>query len=314
MSPLRRRFQQYPRRLPPEFRGRVLERVGMKRYTSFRIGGLAELMVWPSDLASLRLAVAAVRELELPWRILGAGTNLLVGDGGVEEALINLAEACATLETRSEAGAVTEVALGAGVRLAAAVKFCQGRGLAGLEWAAGIPGTVGGAVAMNAGSLGSSMAESLMWVEWLLPDGGLRRAEREELDFSYRRLQRPEGAVVVGCGVRVSPDDPKAIRERIVKGLKWRRQRQPLSFPSAGSVFKNPPGDFAGRLIEQAGLKGERRGDAQISEVHANFIVNRGRALSREVKALIELSRERVRRGAGLELELEIELVGKELS
>ena len=313
MSP-RLKYEQYAQRLAEGFRGRVAERVGMKRYTTFRIGGLAEVVAWPADLASLRMAVAAAKDLGLPWRVLGAGSNLLVSDAGVEEALLSLAEMQALVETVAGPDGRTEAVLPAGEKLAAAIKVLAGRGLSGLEWAAGIPGTVGGAVVMNAGSQGSSISERLSWVEWLLPDGQVRRTPRAELDFGYRRLARPAGAAVLGCGVTLTPDDPRAIRERIVKGLKWRRQRQPLSHPSAGSVFKNPPGDHAGRLIEAAGLKGESRGDAQISELHANFIINRGRALSREVVALIDLARDRVRSEAGVELELEIEVIGKELT
>ena len=313
MTAPRGRFEQYALRLADGFRGRVSERVGMKRYTTFRIGGLAEVMAWPADLDALRMAVAVARELELPWRVLGAGSNLLVGDGGVDEVLLSLSEMQAQVEIGAGADGA-EAALPAGEKLAAAIKVCAARGLAGLEWAAGIPGTVGGAVVMNAGSQGSSMSERLTWVDWLLADGQVRRTPRAELDFGYRRLARPEGAAVLGCGVALTSDQPRAIRERIVKGLKWRRQRQPLSHPSAGSVFKNPTGDHAGRLIEVAGLKGESRGDAQISELHANFIVNRGRALSRDVAALIELARSRVRETAGVELELEIEIIGKELT
>lgn len=312
MSPLKRKFGQYARRLE-ESGVRVVERVGMKRYTTFRIGGLAEVLAWPHDLGSLQAAVAAARELDLPWRILGAGSNLLVGDGGVEEVLLSLAEIKTPVELAELPDGGREAALPAGERLAAAIKFCASRGFAGLEWAAGIPGTVGGAVVMNAGSMGAAMADRLLWVDWLMPDGNTRRTMRGEMDFSYRRLARPAGAAVIGCGVRLTPEDPRAIRERIVKGLKWRRQHQPLVHPSAGSVFKNPPGDHAGRLIEAAGLKGETRGDAQISEMHANFIVNRGRALSRDVTALIELAKERVLETAGVELELEIEMIGKEL-
>jgi len=313
----RRQFQHYLKRLEKEFKGRTAERVGMKRHTTFKIGGMAEVMVWPRVFADLELALAAARAMELPVKILGAGSNLLVGDGGVKAVVIKLREAFPELTIgpaeEREGRRTRAVTLEAGVKLIKAVKELQVAGVAGLEWAAGIPGTAGGAAVMNAGSMGAAMADLIEWVEWFQPGQGRVRVPRAELDFTYRRLRRPAGAVVTACGLRLGEDDPRAIRERIVKGLKARRQSQPLAYPSAGSVFKNPPGDYAGRLIEAAGLKGERIGDAQISDLHANFIVNRGRARSRDVLELIARARERVARQSGIELELEIELWGEEL-
>jgi UDP-N-acetylmuramate dehydrogenase len=300
------------------FKGKAEERVGMKRHTTFKIGGMAEVIVWPQGTEDLETSVELANEMKLPWRVLGNGSNLLVGDGGVEEVLIKIMEAFPEVEipaedymSSGERGAVVRMA--AGVKLAIAVKQCQMHGLAGVEWAAGIPGTVGGAVIMNAGSMGSSISDVVKWVEWYRPGEGISRVEKKDLVYEYRRLSRAEDAVVVACAVELSKDDPRAVRERIVKGLKRRRQTQPLSHPSAGSVFKNPPGDYAGRLIESVGLKGERIGDAQISDVHANFIVNRGRARSRDVLALIDKAREKVTKSAGVELELEIEVIGGEL-
>jgi UDP-N-acetylmuramate dehydrogenase len=312
-----RQFQRYLTRLGQEFKGHASERVGMKRHTTFKIGGMAAVMVWPRDLAGLEFAVAAAREMELPVKVLGAGSNLLVGDGGVQAVVIKLREAFPKLTVGTaqerEGRRTRPVTLEAGVKLIKAVTELQAAGLTGLEWAAGIPGTAGGAAVMNAGSMGAAMADLIEWVEWCLPEQGRVRVPRAELDFAYRRLRRPPAAVVTACGMRLIEDDPRAVRERINQGLKARKRSQPLAYPSAGSVFKNPPGDYAGRLIEAAGLKGERIGDAQISDRHANFIVNRGRARSRDVLALIARARERVARQAGIELELEIELWGEEL-
>lgn len=324
MSAGRRTFAQYAKKLARDFHGRIQERVGMKRHTTFRIGGMAEVMVWPRDLDGLSRALELAKEMELPWRILGQGSNLLVGDGRVAEVLVQIKDAFPDIEpgsggndgkaVKGEAGAAGAlVRFEAGVRLPAAVKRCQTDGLAGLEWAAGIPGSMGGAVIMNAGSLGKSMSDVIEWVEWFRAGRGVERLDRAALEYEYRRLARPTDAAVLACGLRLVPDDPRAIRERIVKGLKRRRQTQPLTYPSAGSVFKNPKDDYAGRLIEAAGLKGLRIGDAQISDLHANFIVNRGRARSREVKALIDKARDEVRKNSGVELELEIELIGEEL-
>jgi len=320
------RFKQYVEALRKDFGGQVLERAGMKRYTTFKIGGMAAVMVWPETVSDLEVAIDTARRLEAPWRILGAGSNILVGDAGVSEVLIALGESFSgdkkegSGENAAETAAVRRsedgfplMRLDSGVRMAKAVKQCQVLGLCGLEWAAAIPGSVGGAVVMNAGFREGSMSSSLESVKFFEPGEGMTTVAAGDLDFEYRGLKSPPGAVVVSCDVRLTDDDPRAIRERIVKSLKWRRQHQPLTHPSAGSVFKNPTQDHAGRLIEAAGLKGERVGDAQISDLHANFIVNRGRARSKDVLKLIELARERVSNEFGVELELEIEVIGEEL-
>jgi len=319
-------FSAYARKLGKGFRGKVEQRVGMKRLTTFKVGGLAEVVVRPADGKDIERAVALARDMELAWRIFGEGSNLLVLDGGIREVMINLSDALSEVEFQApargdqengpekEIGPRITAKLGAGVRLMSVVKECQQHGLSGLEWAAGIPGTVGGALAMNAGSMGSSMADVVEWVEWMSPEGGVQVRRKDELEFEYRRLHIPEEAVITACGIRLQRDDKKAVRERIVAGLKKRRQTQPLQHPSAGSVFKNPPGDYAGRLIEAAGLKGKRVGDAQISDVHANFIVNRGRARSKDVTALIDLAKSKVAEEFGVELELEVEIIGEELA
>lgn len=320
MSPERKKLGRFISSLSKGFGGRVVERVGLKRLTTFKVGGLAQVMVFPGGIDDLAAAVDAAARMELPWRVLGAGSNLLVRDGGVGEVLVNVREAFQEMDVpgpeNGGAGASGEevpVRLGAGVKLPIAVKQCQINGLAGIEWAAGIPGSAGGAVIMNAGSLGASMADVVEWVEWIRPGEAVKRVARNDLDCQYRRLTRPPDAVVVAVGLRLRREDPRSIREEIIKGLKWRRQNQPLHYPSAGSVFKNPPGDYAGRMIEAVGLKGERIEDAQISDLHANFIVNRGRARSRDVEALIDLAREKVEKEFRVELELELEIIGEEL-
>jgi len=317
MSPDQSTFDEYIARLSPRLDGEVFARAPMKQHTTFKIGGMASAMVWPRDLEGVEIAVDLARSMGLTWRVLGEGSNLLVGDGGINEVIVNLGRAFLEIETEGveqlDEGAEARVTLGAGVKLIKAVKELQVAGLAGMEWAAGIPGSVGGSVVMNAGSMGVDISGAVEWVRWYRPGEGVEEKGKDELSFSYRRLARPEGAVVLASGLKLNRDDPRAVRERIVKGLKRRRQNQPLSYPSAGSVFKNPPGDYSGRLIEEAGLKGKRIGDAQISEKHANFIVNRGRARSRDVRMLIDLAREEVARANQVELELEIEMIGEEL-
>jgi len=294
--------------LQKEMEGEVLERVSMRPYTSFRIGGLCELMAFPKTEAELELVISRCQAQEKPWRVIGAGTNLLVRDGGVEEVLLNLSRTFQQIKLSKDGEIVAE----AGLRLARLIKTCQGHGFSGLEFAAGIPGTVGGAVAMNAGAMGSDMAAVVKRIQGFSPREGAFQWQGKQIKFSYRRLERPADAVFTNVQFQLQAEDPRKIRVRIVDWLWERRGRQPLHYPSAGSVFKNPPGRFAGQLIEEAGLKGERIGDAQISEKHANFIVNRGRARSREVLALIERIQKAVAERTGIKLELEIEVLGKD--
>ena len=316
MSVSNKIFSQYVKKLSQSFKGSVDERIGMKKFTTFKIGGLAQVIAWPKDTEDLENAVNLALEMELPWQILGAGSNLLVGDGGVNEILINLQNGYGQMdvpEPEMEEGKEIIHKIGAGVKISQAVKQYQKNGYCGLEWAAGIPGSIGGAVIMNAGCMGSCMADLVEWVDLYVPNKGVERIEKADLLFKYRKINCLEGSVVLGCGLKIKTEDPKTIRERIVRGLKTRRNSQPLSHPSAGSVFKNPEGDFAGRMIESVGLKAKRVGDAQISDLHANFIVNRGRARSRDVLNLIELAREKVQNQFGVLLELEIEIIGEEL-
>ena len=307
-SKMRGKFHALAKVLAAEMAGEVHERVSMRSHTSFRIGGLCELMVFPQTQAELELVVSRGQAEKIPWRVLGAGTNLLVRDGGVEEILLNLSRSFHQVQVSQDGEVMAE----AGLRLARLVKTCQGQGFTGLEFAAGIPGTVGGAVAMNAGAMGSDLAAVVKKVRGFLPGSGGFEWQKKQLKWSYRSLERPAEAVFTSVHFQLQAADPKDIRARILQGLRERRARQPLHFPSAGSVFKNPRGRFAGQLLEEAGMKGQRVGDAQISEKHANFIVNRGRARSRDVLALIERACKAVAERTGIELELEIEVIGKD--
>jgi len=302
------KFHALAEALRAEMEGEVLERVSMRPYTSFRIGGLCELMAFPKTEAELELVISRCQAQEKPWRVIGAGTNLLVRDGGVEEVLLNLSRTFQQIKLSKDGEIVAE----AGLRLARLIKTCQNQGFSGLEFAAGIPGTVGGAVAMNAGAMGSDMAAVVKRIQGFSPSEGAFQWQGKQIKFGYRRLERPADAVFTNVQFQLQAEDPRKIRVRIVDWLWERRGRQPLHYPSAGSVFKNPPGRFAGQLIEEAGLKGERLGDAQISEKHANFIINRGRARSREVLALIERIQKAVAERTGIKLELEIEVLGKD--
>lgn len=276
-------------------------------HTSLRVGGPVSCLLRPLDLAGLQTAVQVLNQKHHPYFILGRGTNLLVRDGGTKAVAISLEKGFSQVECIDPKG---RIKAGAGLRLSRLLRFCLQQGLSGLEFIAGIPGSLGGALRMNAGTHAGKMADVCEAVYLLLADGTLQKLMRTKLSFSYRRLELPTAAVVVGAELLLTPGSREQIRQRIRSLLKDRKEKQPWQLPSAGSVFKNPPGDFAGRLIEAVGLKGVRIGDAQISPKHANFIVNRGQARASDVHALIQLAQEKVSEEFGVQLELEIEVVG----
>jgi UDP-N-acetylmuramate dehydrogenase len=279
----------------------------MAGHTSLRVGGPLSCLLRPLDLAGLQTAVQVLNQNHYPYFILGRGTNLLVQDAGIRSVAISLEQGFSQVECIDPSG---RVKAGAGLRLSRLLRFCLQQSLSGLEFIAGIPGSVGGALRMNAGTHAGEMADVCEAVHLLLSDGALVRLARAQLPFSYRRLELPPASVVVEAEFLLTPSSREQIRQRIRSLLVVRKEKQPWRLPSAGSVFKNPPGDFAGRLIEAVGLKGVRIGDAQISSKHANFIVNRGQARSRDILALIQLAQEKVSQEFGVQLELEIEVVG----
>jgi len=277
-------------------------------HTSLRVGGPVSCLLRPLNLAGLQTAVQVLNKNHHPsFFILGRGTNLLVRDGGSRAAAISLESGFSQIERMDSPG---RVKVGAGMRLNRLLRFCLKEALSGLEFIAGIPGSVGGALRMNAGTHAGEMADVCRAVLLLLSDGGLSRLSGSQLRFSYRSLELPPNSVVLEGEFSLTPSSREHVRDKIRALLTTRKKKQPWRFPSAGSVFKNPPGDFAGRLIEAAGLKGIRVGDAQISTKHANFIVNRGRARASDILALIQLAQEKVAQEFGVHLELEIEVVG----
>lgn len=286
---------------------RARRRVLLARYTSMRVGGPADLLMVCRTTQELVEAVELARVHGVPWRVLGGGCNVLVADAGVRGlVLINRADGIQFSDggtVRAEAGAP----FGAVARQAAE------RGLAGLEWAAGLPGTVGGAVVGNAGAFGGDVASALQQATVLDPNGTVVERSNEWFAFGYRtsRLKTSTGAqaVVLGAVFRLQPGDPDDLRQRIADILAWRRRRHPAG-ATMGSTFKNPPHDHAGRLIEEAGLKGFQLGGVRVSERHANFLINEGGASAADVLAVIRHIQAEVRRRFGVELELEIELVG----
>jgi len=301
-------FEKIGRNLRREISGRVEERMLMKRFTTFKIGGICELMIFPKNREDLVRTIEYCEEQGLAWRILGRGSNLLVLDKGVEEVLINLQEGLKEVAIDNEGIARAE----AGVRLAHLVKLCQDAGRSGLEFCAGIPGTLGGALKMNAGAEGSEISQLIQSVEFYRYPEGNYVKNRKELKFQYRRLELKKDEIIIAGQFELPKADPREIRARILNYLKRRRQTQPIQYPSAGSVFKNPAGNYAGRIIEELGLKGYRIGDAQVSELHANYIINRGRAKAGQVLELIQLIQKKALKEKGIKLEPEIEVIGKE--
>ena len=283
---------------------RVERDVLMQKHTSFRIGGPARRMVFPQSKEQLvAIAEIAVSCNVKPF-VLGKGTNLLICDEGLDTLVINT-EGMNTVRQLDE----VTIEADAGISLARVAVFAQQLGLAGLEFAHGIPGSLGGAMYMNAGAYGGEMKDVVTEVTALFADG-VRTLTVEEAELSYRHSIFAEtGAVVLSAVMRLTKDDPAAIRARMDDLMARRKKTQPLEYPSAGSTFKRPVGNFAGTLIEQTGLKGLTVGGAQVSQKHAGFVINVGGATAADVMALVEQVQERVYAATGVRLEPEVRII-----
>jgi UDP-N-acetylmuramate dehydrogenase len=276
----------------------------LREYTSFKIGGPADVVVEPVDIEDVCLVVQQARARKIPLFVLG-GTNLLIRDGGIRGIVVSLVRLRGIQE---EPGSVLYAE--GGVGMPTLIGYAIRHSLAGLEWAAGIPGTVGGCVVMNAGTKLGEMKDSVKAVRMVNMKGQVVDLDAAQVKFKYRRTLLPRG-IVVGVWAQLKQGVRSEI-ERVVKDyLHYRRDTQPLAMASAGCVFKNPPNDSAGRLIEAAGLKGAHVGDAEVSVKHANFMVNRGQARAADVIALIGKVRSTIRRRAGVRLDLELKIVGE---
>jgi UDP-N-acetylmuramate dehydrogenase len=282
--------------------------VPASKLTSLRVGGPVDALATPPDRAALARLLALCARRGLRRRVIGRGFNTIVRDEGLDGVLIQLA-AWRRLEERPDGCLRVE----AGVSHASLVRFCKDRGLGGLEFGAGIPGSIGGWIAMNAGIPERETKDAVREIEVMSPSGAkLHHLPRAKLGFGYRRLAGlAPGSVILSALLEVRPAAKSAVAETIERLLTRRATTQPLDAPSCGSVFKNPPGGYAGRLIEAAGLKGERHGGAQISTLHANFIVNTGGATAADVLALIGHARAAVRLRTGIQLEPEVRIWGR---
>lgn len=297
------------------FKGDILRNEPLSRHTSYAIGGPEDIFVYPNNLEDLRVLLQALANRKLNTWFLGGGTNLLVRDRGFRGMVITL-QRMQTIkierEYRSIGGSFAVVYAEAGAPLSKLLSFAVEQGLTNLEFAAGIPGTVGGAVCMNAGVALGELGDVIDSVTLIAPDGNLFTRSREEMGFGYRTSSIPDGHLVLEARIILRRDDKEKIKSQVKELLDKRKRNQPWGVPSAGSVFKNPQEESAGKLIELAGLKGMTVGGAQVSEKHANFIVNTGNAKAADVLALMELVREKVLEVHGVRLEPEIKIIGED--
>lgn len=291
--------------------GQILENEPMKNHTTFRIGGPADVLVCPETEDGFIWGLGWCRRQKIPVYIIGNGSNLLVGDKGFRGVVFKI---CRNLDKTDiiEEDSVVRVHAGAGAMLAKLAKDVSAEGCGGFEFATGIPGTLGGAVAMNAGAYGGEMKDILKSVRAVDMEGNIREFSLEELELGYRtsRIQK-EDWIVLSAEMVFEKGDAGAIMARVDELSRQRREKQPLEYPSAGSTFKRPEGYFAGKLIQDAGLKGYRVGDAMVSEKHSGFVINAGAATAEDVRRLMADVDGRVYEKFGVHLEPEVRLIGE---
>ncbi len=291
--------------LRARFGARLRSAMPLAELTSFRIGGPADLFVAVEDETELMYAKAAAYRAGVPCFCLGAGTNLLVSDRGMRGLVVRLGDGFGKIKIDG-----VKVVAGAAAAFGTLVQAVVDRGLEGLEFGEGIPGTVGGGLVMNAGAFGGEVARVVTLVHGVTEAGEALALTRDEVKFGYRRTELPPHFVITRVDFELGRGDRAQLMARVVELRARRASRQPRGVPNAGSIFKNPPGNFAGRLLEGAGLKGTRLGGAAFSDQHANFIVNLGGAQAAEVRALIDMARNKVKEQSGVWLEPEVRLVG----
>ena len=288
---------------------RILPGAPMSRYTTFRVGGQADVLVDVASAEEISVALRAARRVGMPVTVVGNGSNLLVRDGGIRGLVLHIAGAFADVRREGDC-----LIAQSGAMLSVCARLAQREGLAGLAELAGVPGTIGGGVIMNAGAYGRELSQVVTRVESIaLSDGKPLVFEGDALGFAYRHSAMMDaGVIVTQVVMRLTPGDPQAIGARMEETARMRRDKQPLAYPSAGSTFKRPPGDFAARLIDGCGLRGLRVGDAQVSEKHAGFIVNLGQASAADILALMDEVQRRVLEATGVRLEPEVRILGED--
>ena len=285
----------------------ILEEEPMKKHTTFRIGGPAEHLILPQTTEEIADVIKLCRQEEIPWYIVGNGSNLLVADEGVRGVVIQLLRNFNQIQVEG-----CQIRMQAGAQNAAVAKRALDASLTGFEFAAGIPGTIGGAVVMNAGAYGGEMKDILKEVTVLDPNGMIRTIPAEELELGYRTsIIARKGSVVLEAVIVLKTGDPKEIKAAMDELKEKRVTKQPLEYPSAGSTFKRPEGYFAGKLIMDAGLRGFSVGGAQISEKHCGFVINKGNATAKDVTELMDETKKIVMEKFGVALEPEVKRLGQ---
>ena len=298
-----------------DFYHRLLEAAGsdhvlrdepMAVHTTFRIGGPADYFVEPADASALAKGIALCREVDVDYFVTGNGSNLLVGDGGYRGVIFHICHTMDHIQYEEQEGELL-VEAGAGVMLSKLARQVSSMGYTGFEYATGIPGTLGGGVTMNAGAYGGEISGNILWAELMDETGAILKLEKEHLKLSYRHsVMMEHPLVVLRAGFSFKKGDAAAISDRVTELSRLRREKQPLEYPSAGSVFKRYPGYFTAKLIEEAGLKGLTVGGAQVSPKHAGFIVNLGSATAVDVQKLVSIIEEEIYRRNGIRIEREL--------
>ncbi|HBO83975.1 MAG TPA: UDP-N-acetylenolpyruvoylglucosamine reductase [Deltaproteobacteria bacterium] len=295
---------------PNSFSGEVKFMEPMRSHTYLQIGGPADVFVCPKDTVSLENILAALNEERIPFVTIGGGSNILVKDGGIFGAVISLKNLW-RIDIAKEEKDIVMFFAEAGTPLQKLVSFSKEHGYSGIEGLAGIPGFVGGAIAGNAGAFGYSIKKSLVSVRMMNPDKGIYEMSVSELGLEYRASKIPEDTVILSGNIRLRKDVKEDVAKRINSFLKHKRETQPLSEMSAGCVFRNPEGASAGRIIDGAGCKGMRIGGVEVSRMHANFFINKGDAEASDFLELIDEVKKKVMKVFGIELELEIRIMGR---
>ena len=272
-------------------------------HISFKVGGPCPLLIEPKNENQLKDIITEIRKENIPFAVLGNGTNVLVSDGGIDKVIVKIGDEMTRLSLEGE----DVISCSAGTKVVTLCKFALEKSLSGLEFAYGIPGTCGGAVFMNAGAYGGEVKDVLSEITYLTPDSELKTMSAEEAELSYRHsVFKENGCIVVSAKFKLKKAPKEEIKNAMTDFLSRRKDKQPLEYPSAGSTFKRPEGYYAGALIEQCGLKGKTVGGAQISEKHAGFLINKNNATAKDILDLITLTRETVKKETGVTLEPEV--------
>ncbi len=287
---------------------RIKTKEPMKDYTSFKVGGLADFMVTPESVEELKKVIAFCRKKHLSFFILGLGSNILVRDKGIRGVVIKLGNSFKNMTIDGE-----RISAEAGISLSYLAKEASAYGLSGLEFAEGIPGSLGGAVVMNAGAYGGEMKDILTEVTAINYNGDIKKYTPDEMSMAYRKsIFQLNGDTVISAVIQLHKDKQESIQARMDDYAFRRQEKQPLEFPSAGSTFRRPPNHFVGPMIEELGLKGYKIGGAQVSTKHAGFIINTGNATASDILELIAFIQKRVKERYGVELQTEIKVIGEE--